>query len=189
VTARLVRPSLAPPSGGLWASFVEALREGYKLTNTDAHIPEPPEKIDAIEADPAGFLHDLLNPPTHMTLADGRVIERPRQHLYWYVDGEDFIGSGSLRLELPPAFAPWAGNVGYTVRPSRRGQGHAAAILSGLLSIARDEHGLKRLEICADYDNYPSLRLIEKAGGVFDGTAPHLFQPGVDVRRYRVELV
>jgi predicted acetyltransferase len=188
VTESSVRGGLVRPSLDVWTSFVEALREGYKLTNTDAHIPEPPEKIAAIEADPEGFLRELTNPPTHMTLADGRIIERPSQQLYWYVDGEDFIGSGSLRLELPPEFASWAGNVGYTVRPSRRGQGHASAILGGLLGIARDEHGLKRLEICADYDNYPSLRLIEKAGGVFDGTAPHLFQPGVDVRRYKVEL-
>lgn len=183
MTARLVRPSLA-----VWTSFVEALREGYKLTNTDAHIPEPPERIAAIAADPEGFLRDFLDPPSTMTLADGRTIERPRQELYWYVDGDRFIGSGALRLTLTPEFAPWAGNVGYTVRPSARGHGHALAILGELLRLAHEEHGLDRLQICADEDNYPSLRLIEKVGGVFDGTAPHLLQPGVDVRCYWVAL-
>lgn len=188
MSPQIQQARLARPSRAAWTSFVEALREGYKLTNTDTHIPEPPEKIAAIEADPDGFLHQLMNPPPHMTLADGRVVERPAQELYWYVDGTDFIGSGAIRLRLTPEFADWAGHVGYTVRPSRRGQGHATAILNALLRKARDDHGLARLQICADDDNYPSLRMIEAAGGVFEATAPHLLQPGKHVRRYWVDL-
>ena len=183
MTARLVAPELS-----FMPSLIEALKEGYKLTNTEPEIPEPPEKIAGIEADPAGFLHGLLNPPQMLTLPGGLTCERPAQTHYWYVDGERFLGSGVLRMTLPPQMAAWAGQIGYAVRPSERGRGHARHIVEALLQKARDEHGAARIEVCAEEQNLPSLRVIEKVGGVPDGVADFPLPPFGRVRRYWIEL-
>jgi predicted acetyltransferase len=47
--------------------------------------------------------------------------------------------------------------------------------------------GLQRVLITADADNYPSLRIIEKNGGVFDGEGASR-ESGKVVRRFWIAL-
>jgi predicted acetyltransferase len=53
---------------------------------------------------------------------------------WWVVDGE-FIGRISVRPDLTPG-VPDGNHVGYAVRPSRRRQGHATAMLAAVLPVA-----------------------------------------------------
>jgi predicted acetyltransferase len=101
------------------------------------------------------------------------------------VDGEVVAGS-RLRFELNALLDREGGHIGYDVRPSARGQGFGHLILRLVLREAR-RAGLVRALVTADADNDPSLRIIEKNGGVLEGNAISL-KTGKLVRRYWIDL-
>ncbi|GII67154.1 hypothetical protein Skr01_72390 [Sphaerisporangium krabiense] len=72
--------------------------------------------------------------------------------------------------------------VGYGVHPAHRGRGHATEALMGLTEWMLTKGGLRRIELRANLDNAPSLRVAEKAGytregllrgGGFEDDGPH----------------
>jgi predicted acetyltransferase len=87
----------------------------------------------------------------------------------WWVEGEEYIGRMSIRHELNEMLADVGGHIGYDVRRSRRRQGHATAMLAAALPIARDLGIAKALLTC-DVDNVASRLVIERNGGVLEGT-------------------
>jgi predicted acetyltransferase len=101
------------------------------------------------------------------------------------VDGE-IVGCSRLRFELNAVLEQEGGHIGYDVRPSARCRGFGNLILRLVLPQARCA-GIKRALITADADNYPSLRIIEKNGGVFAGEAVSV-KSGKAVRRYWIDL-
>src|SRR5258708_4578492 len=116
------------------ASFVEALREGY---SRDTLRADTPETIAAIAKAPEWFLRQLHDPPTTIVLPDGTTGPRvPETHL-WYAKGDEFLGAISVRHSLTPMLDLWGGHIGYAVRPSAWGQGHASAMLAGMLGHVR----------------------------------------------------
>ena len=62
----------------------------------------------------------------------------------------------------------WAGHIGYSVPPSKRGRGYAQELLDRLLQMGFDR-GMQRIILTCDVDNDASRHIIEKAGGEFDG--------------------
>jgi predicted acetyltransferase len=82
----------------------------------------------------------------------------------------------------------WGGHIGYAVRPSARGQGHASAMLAGALDHIRANLPLTRVTLTASVENPASLRVIEKNGGVLFDTIPHPWHKGELGRRYWIEL-
>lgn len=178
-------PVLQRPSLTQVASFVEAMREGY---SRDTLRAETPETIAAIADDPAWFLDQLLNPPATVVLPDGSIGERVPETVLWYVEGENFLGSISVRHSLTPLLANWGGHIGYAVRPSARGQGYASAMLLGMLDHVRANLPLERVMLTVNTKNPASIRVIEKAGGVLQDTVPHPWIEGDDGRRYWIEL-
>jgi predicted acetyltransferase len=177
---RLARPELAQVT-----SFVEAMREGY---SRDSLRPETPHTIAAIAADPAWFLSQLRDPPATVVLPDGSLGERVPETVLWYVDGETFLGSVSVRHSLNPLLAQWGGHIGYAVRPSARGQGHASAMLVGMLDHCRSTLPLERVMLTVNSKNAASIRVIEKNGGVLQDTVPHPWVEGDEGRRYWIPL-
>lgn len=101
------------------------------------------------------------------------------------VDGE-IVGCSRLRFELNALLEQEGGHIGYDVRPSARGRGFGDLMLRLVLPEAR-RAGLERALITADADNYPSLRIIEKNGGVLAGEALSV-KSGKLVRRYWIDL-
>lgn len=59
------------------------------------------------------------------------------------------------------------GHVGYGLRPSARGCGLAAAALREMLSLAK-ARSMNRVLLACFVDNIPSMRTIERGGGVLD---------------------
>lgn len=167
------------------ASFVEALREGY---SRDSLRAETPETIAAIADNPEWFLGTVLNPPTTVVLPDGTLGDRVPETQLWYVEGDGFLGSVSIRHRLNENLAHWGGHVGYAVRPAARGRGYASAMLAGALAYIRANLPLERVALMTGEKNLASRRVIEKNGGVLQDIIPHPWIPGDLGRRYWIEL-
>lgn len=166
-------------------SFVEALREGY---SRDTLRPETPESIAQVSGDPAGFIERLLNPPTTITLPDGSQGEAMPATTLWYVDGDTFLGSLNIRHRLNANLEKVGGHVGYVVRPSAQGQGHASALLAQGLDYIRANLPLGRVLLTVNALNPASIRVIEKNGGAYAGSVPHIWHPGETALHYWIEL-
>lgn len=179
-------PHLTRPALRWMPSFIAALHEGY---SRDTNRAEDPAEIARIEADPDGFIAALLGPPpATITLPDGTVAPRVAETLLWYVEGDDFIGSISIRHSLTPYLARFGGHIGYVVRPSRRRQGHAMRILTSGLARARDEIGLARVLLTVKSGNIASRKVIIAHGGVFADAEPHPHAPGEMLERHWIGL-
>lgn len=100
---------------------------------------------------------------------------------FWVTDGgsEDVVGFLALRTRLNDWLLNEGGHIGYSIRPSRRREGHASRALA--LAVRRcAELGIDRVLVTCDDDNLASARTIEGAGGVYEDTRH-------DKRRYWIE--
>lgn len=93
---------------------------------------------------------------------------------YWVtddsVDGvEEVVGFLALRTRLNDWLFNEGGHIGYSVRPSRRREGHASRAL-GLAVRRAAELGIDRALVTCDDDNVASARTIERNGGVYEDT-------------------
>lgn len=180
MTAELVRPHVR-----YMPSFVAALHEGY---SRDTLRPETPETIATIAAEPDAFVRQMLNPPRTVVLPDGTLGERVPETHFWYVDGDEFLGAISVRHPLNDKLEAWGGHIGYGVRPSARGRGHAGAMLAAALDWTRANLPLDRVTLHVNANNAASIRVIEKAGGIREATVPHPWIAGDQGHRYRIEV-
>ncbi len=107
------------------------------------------------QADPATKLADDLVHCTYLWITDG--------------DGaaEEVVGFLALRHSLTPMLLEVGGHIGYSVRPSRRREGHATRALA--LAVRRaGAMGLDPVLVTCDDDNLPSARTIERCGGAYE---------------------
>ena len=88
---------------------------------------------------------------------------------YWITDGaeEDVVGFLALRTRLNDWLFNEGGHIGYSVRPSRRREGHASRAL-GLAVRRAAELGIDSALVTCDEDNIASARTIEHNGGVYE---------------------
>ncbi len=175
---------LVSPALDRVGEYVAALRAGWS-PNTTRDVTT--EELAAITADASAHLARLRGEiPGMIRLPDGREVARLPGRVLWIWD-DGFCGAINLRYqpgteELPPHVS---GHVGYAVVPRKQRQGHATRALALLLPIARDL-GLARLLITCDEDNLASRRVIERNGGIPDGTAPHPDRPGIRKLLFRL---
>lgn len=99
---------------------------------------------------------------------------------FWIVEGAEFVGYLAMRHELNEWLLNEGGHIGYSVRPSRRRQGHAVRALGLALDQAR-AIGLERVLVTADEENRASWRAIEANAGVLEDSRE-------GKRRYWIEL-
>jgi predicted acetyltransferase len=92
--------------------------------------------------------------------------------VFWYVAGQEYLGTLVLRHLLTPELADVGGHIGYHVVPPWRRRGHATRMLAAGLAEAR-ALGLDRVLLTCDTGNEPSRRVILANGGVPDGRSGH----------------
>jgi predicted acetyltransferase len=169
----LVRPDLGYHAS--WAAAVaEFLGDGstmhgsglWDLDTSDLSEQALKPKIDRLmaQADPDTVLRENWVHCTH----------------FWIVDGAGFVGYLALRHALTPFLFEEGGHIGFSVRPSRRREGHATRALALALPQAA-ELGLDRVLLTCDDDNEASRRTIEGNGGVYEDSRK-------GKRRYWIDL-
>jgi predicted acetyltransferase len=166
---------LSHPDPGLQASYLGALAElqaegnGHFLTMV--HAPEPgyagADYTLATLADPDTFAEFCA-----VTVALA-LPETPRPTAWvsgtylWMVDDDEVVGRISLRHSLTPWLLEVGGHIGYAVRPTARGRGHATRALGLMLPVAA-ERGIAEVLVTCDEDNLGSRAVIEANGGVLE---------------------
>ena len=157
-------PELVLPTTSVRESFLEAMdefvAEGAEFSQTAAWIEHnapgwiAPEVfaafVDAVRAD---ALEETPRPERHVPCTT-----------LWWIDGEDYLGRLAIRHRLNDFLLDVGGHIGYDVRPTRRREGHATAMLQQALPWARDL-GIDPALVTCDTDNLGSIRVIEAAGG------------------------
>ncbi|MGW4529008.1 GNAT family N-acetyltransferase [Amycolatopsis sp. NPDC004378] len=138
---------LAAPGSRYHASFLDALREYHA---EGLHSELRPDVL----ADPAQFRRWAAE------------ADAPTHRVYWWVTGTRFLGRARLNFRLTGELPEFGGHIGYDIRPTARGRGHATALLRAVLGAARDA-GIERALLTCGPDNHASRRVIERNGGVF----------------------
>lgn len=94
------------------------------------------------------------------------------QYLVFRKSDDMLIGLLSIRHSLNrPDLKKYAGNIGYSVRPSERRKGYATNILKIGIDVCRELGIENALLICGE-DNVASTRVIKKNGGVLHERVP-----------------
>ncbi|QYJ02831.1 GNAT family N-acetyltransferase [Nocardioides panacisoli] len=88
---------------------------------------------------------------------------------YWIADGAsgEVLGFFHLRHELNEWLLDQGGHIGYSVRPSRRREGHARRALAAGVRRA-GALGIERVLVTCDAENAASRGTIRAAGGVLE---------------------
>ncbi len=131
-------PELVLPTVSVRDSFLEAMAEftaeGVENSQTSAWIDVHGARWDTdegfaafVEAVRADALEDSPRPEWHVPCTTG-----------WWVDGDTYLGRLAIRHRLTDFLLEVGGHIGYDVRPSRRREGHATAMLRAALPWARD---------------------------------------------------
>ena len=151
---------MIPPATRLRASFVEALREFHR------------EGLNA-ELD-ADWLDDARHFASYVEGREAAIHpETPRPHDrvpetdLWYADGNEYLGTLTIRHWLTDALRIFGGHIGYGVRPSRRRPADTTHASLGL-PVAH-ELGIDPALLTCDATNIASRRVIEASGGIADG--------------------
>jgi len=105
---------------------------------------------------------------------------------YWLVRQGSIIGTCSLRHELNDFLRNYGGHIGYSIRPSERGNGYAKQMLGLALEKAR-LLGIKRALVTCDDNNTASIHVIEKNGGKLADKVKTEYSKTL-TRRYWIEL-
>ncbi|MBC8340142.1 MAG: GNAT family N-acetyltransferase [Proteobacteria bacterium] len=104
---------------------------------------------------------------------------------FLFFDGDRLVGQSNLRRRLSPALHLDGGHIGYLVRPALRHRGYATEILRQTLEEARGI-GITHALLTVGTTNFPSLRVVEKNGGVVDRETISP-RSGQTMRRYWIE--
>jgi predicted acetyltransferase len=159
-----LRARLVVPDECYHESFLAALREYHE----EGLYPElRPGDI----AEPAAFRRWLehLRWAGLLGTADTERDRTPHR-VYWWVEGTHFIGRARLSRRLTEELTEFGGHIGYDIRPTARGRGHATALLRAVLGVAREAGVGHALLTCAP-DNHASRRVIERNGGLLTDTS------------------
>lgn len=155
---------LALPHARHHASWAETLREfGNDPVNGSGIWHWTAARDDLGLAAYLAFVADLATrADPNIPVEAGKV----RSDYYWIVDGEPevVVGFLALRHSLTPALLDVGGHIGFSVRPSRRRQGHATRALGCAIPRAT-ALGIDRVLVTCDDGNIGSVRAIEANGG------------------------
>ena len=88
---------------------------------------------------------------------------------WWWLEDDRYLGRIALRHRLTERLLREGGHIGYDVRPTARGRGHATAMLHAVLPEAA-ALGISSALVTCDVDNVASA-VIQANGGVLEERA------------------
>lgn len=97
------------------------------------------------------------------------------------------VGTLQLRHTLNEYLASEGGHIGFGIRPSERGKGHATRFLR-LALVEASRLGLQRVLLTCATTNTASAAVIRKCGGVLEDARVSVRHPGETVQRYWIDL-
>ncbi|WP_158641361.1 GNAT family N-acetyltransferase [Amycolatopsis eburnea] len=156
--------TLADPGPRYHRSFLDALREYHR---EGLHTDLDPRLL----ADRSRFLRwldEVREAGVHGTAPLER--DRVPHRILWWIEGDEYLGRARLNLRLNDELAEFGGHIGYDIRPSARGRGHATALLRAVLRVA-GEAGIENALLTCAPGNHASRRVIERNGGVLADTS------------------
>jgi len=163
--------ALTPPDVRLHASWAEAMSEHHPeslhVNGSGLWMLPQDDQWDLTEAG-CRRLVDVLRLEAERSMLDDEVVPC---EFYWVTDGpeEQVVGFLALRTRLNDWLFNEGGHIGYSVRPSRRREGHASRAL-GLAVGRAGALGIDRVLVTCDEDNVASAGTIENNGGVYEDT-------------------
>jgi predicted acetyltransferase len=156
-------PELIAPTSRLHQQWLDARDDWGIGVHQDGSGMRPGDDVDTADGF-AAFVRKLLRE------SDPAVEPAPgwvHCTYWWIVEGDEILGTISLRHELNDFLLEAGGHIGYGVRPAARGKGLAGAALAQVLAYAK-HLGIDRALLSCDVDNAASRRTIEKNGGVLE---------------------
>ena len=106
------------------------------------------------------WLETNLNKEMGINLPENRV---PSIQFVLFDESGHALGLLNLRLRLNEGLLNYAGNIGYSIRPSERGKGYAKETLHQGLQVAKEKNIKKALVTCSV--NNPASRAVILANG------------------------
>lgn len=162
-------PGLVVPTSRLRSAWLEAHEEWGPGLHEDGFGLSPVDDVDSSTGF-AAWVKKLTREPNEITYR-------------WIVDDDQIVGGIALRHPGHHDI-PWAGHIGFGVRPSARGRGLATHALLLMLAEAERLGATSVLLVCA-VDNAASAKTIERAGGILEGIQATELGPA---RRYWIRL-
>ena len=162
-------PALVRPTVEVRGSFLAAMAEHVAAGDVPGYVnPETPfaelrEHRDRWHT-PEGFAGFVA---WALSLADAGTPMPPGlvpSLELWWVDGVEYLGRVSIRTPLTDALREDGGNIGYDVRPTARGRGHATAMLAAALPVAHGL-GIDPALVTVAEGNAASLAVVRRNGG------------------------
>ena len=101
-------------------------------------------------------------------------------------DGDEAVGILCIRYELSGELEAVYGNIGYSVRASKRGRGYATRMLQYALDACRS-FGLESVTLGCYKDNAASAAVMKKCGGVLVAENEN-FTEGQTSQYYKINL-
>ena len=110
------------------------------------------------------WLETNLNKEMGINLPENRV---PSIQFVLFDESGHALGFLNLRLRLNEGLLNYAGNIGYSIRPSERGRGYAKEALRQGLQLAKEKN-IKRALVTCSVNNPASRAVILANGGLIE---------------------
>ena len=117
-------------------------------------------------------------------LKKGPVLNYVQAATYFLMDEEEIIGMVNIRHDLNEFLLARGGNIGYSIRPTKRRKGYGKLLLYLALKKCQELDIYKVLITCDD-ENIASFKTIEALGGVLENK---IEDEDELVRRYWIEV-
>ncbi len=158
------------------------LEQAYENFRTD--WKQRQEKIVPFAVRGDGLTYPQLLQTLHRRETAPEEGQVPATVFFLINEKQEILGAIDIRHRLNDYLLSYGGHIGYGVRPSYRGRGLAAKMLSMALPYVK-KLGIDRALITCDKENPASAQTILRCGGVLEDER---FLEGEWVQRYWIEL-